>query len=216
MPRLLIFEGETLHQRRARCADAAGSRRACVDAGLQPGERVVRLHGELPRGRHRLQRASGGPAASTTPVLFLLSDDELRHVLADSEAAYVVTTPDFLPKVQAAGAGTATLRGVDPRRRRGAGHVVLSPSSSPAAEGSLVDATRPTGRAALHRRHDRALEGRDAQPQRDVRRRVGSGHAVATTRSMTVALLPLPLSHAYGLLVSTLACMRPTRQRLPS
>jgi long-chain acyl-CoA synthetase len=44
-------------------------------------------------------------------VLFLLSEDELRHVLTDSAAAFVVTTPEILPKVTAA-AGTDSLRGI--------------------------------------------------------------------------------------------------------
>ena len=100
----------------------------------------------------------------TTPVLFLLSDDELRHVLSDSEAAYIVTTPEFLPKVQSAAAGVPTLRGIV--LAGGAAEGTLSFAELEAApEGDLVDSRsdRPR-RAALHRRHDRAVEGRDAQP----------------------------------------------------
>ncbi len=50
--------------------------------------------------------------AVTTPVLFLLSEDELRHVLADSGAVLAVTTPEFLPKVLASAAGVASIRAV--------------------------------------------------------------------------------------------------------
>src|SRR4051794_36220478 len=81
------------------------------DAGLQPGERVVVCMANCPEvglTYSAVWRAGG----ATTPVLFLLSEDELRHVLVDSEASYVVTTPDFLPKVQAAAAGTSTLRSI--------------------------------------------------------------------------------------------------------
>ena len=50
--------------------------------------------------------------AVATPVLFLLSEDELRHVLSDSGAVLAITTPEFLPKVAAAAAGLAGLRGI--------------------------------------------------------------------------------------------------------
>lgn len=40
--------------------------------------------------------------AVPTPVLFLLTEEELRHVVQDSGAVACVTTPEFLPKVQAA------------------------------------------------------------------------------------------------------------------
>src|SRR3954469_19494788 len=81
------------------------------DAGLRPGERVVVCMANCPEvglTYSGVWRAG----AVTTPVLFLLSEDELRHVLTDSEAAYVVTTPDFLPKVAASAAGVRTLRGI--------------------------------------------------------------------------------------------------------
>src|SRR5207302_1193741 len=80
-------------------------------AGLMPGERVVVCMANCPEvglTYSAVWRAGG----ATTPVLFLLSEEELRHVLRDSAASYVVTTPDFLPKVLAAAAGIATLRAV--------------------------------------------------------------------------------------------------------
>src|ERR1700729_1271490 len=80
-------------------------------AGLRPGERVVVCMANCPEvgiTYHAVWRAG----AVATPVLFLLSEDELRHVLADSGAVYVVTTPEFLPKVTAAAAGQDGVRGI--------------------------------------------------------------------------------------------------------
>src|SRR3954468_27289 len=85
--------------------------RGLRDAGLRPGERVVLCMANCPEvglTYSAVWRAGG----ATTPVLFLLSEDELRHVLIDSEASYVVTTPDFLPKVQAAATGASALRSI--------------------------------------------------------------------------------------------------------
>src|SRR6202044_3991415 len=47
-------------------------------------------------------RAAWRAGAVVTPLIFLVSEDELRHAVADSGAVGVVTTPEFLPKVQAA------------------------------------------------------------------------------------------------------------------
>jgi long-chain acyl-CoA synthetase len=54
-------------------------------------------------------------------VLFLLTEDELRHVVHDSGAVALVTTPEFLPKVQAVAVGPA---GRGRRRRRRHARVV--------------------------------------------------------------------------------------------
>lgn len=181
-----------------------------VEAGLRPGERVVLCMAnclEVGIGYNAIWRAGG----VTTPVLFLLSDDELRHVLSDSEAAYVVTTPDFLPKVQAAGAGVATLRGV-----------ILAGGETPdtlsyaelesAAEGSLVDRD-PADMAALL--YTGGTTGRSKGVMLSHNAMSAAAWA-AVSRShdpeINVALTPLPLSHAYGLLVSTLGLHAPEGQ----
>src|SRR5260370_13224209 len=80
-------------------------------AGVRPGDRVVVCMANCPEvgvTYHAVWRAG----AVATPVLFLLSEDELRHVLTDSGAALVVTTPEFLPKVAAAAAGLPGVRAI--------------------------------------------------------------------------------------------------------
>ena len=81
------------------------------EAGLRPGERVVICMANCPEvsvSYHAVWRAG----AVATPVLFLLSEDELRHVLSDSGAVLAITTPEFLPKVTAAAAGVDGLRAI--------------------------------------------------------------------------------------------------------
>ena len=43
--------------------------------------------------------------AVVTPATFLLAAEDLRHVIADSEASAVITTPEFVDKVREAVAG---------------------------------------------------------------------------------------------------------------
>jgi long-chain acyl-CoA synthetase len=181
-----------------------------MEAGLRPGERVVICMAnclEVGIGYSAIWRAGG----VTTPVLFLLSDDELRHVLSDSEAAYVITTPDFLAKVQAAGAGVPTLRGV-----------ILAGGEAPdtlsyaelesAAEGSLVDRD-PTEMAALLYTGGTTGRSKGVMLSHNA---MSAASWAAVSRShdpeLEVALTPLPLSHAYGLLVSTLGLHAPEGQ----
>ena len=109
---VLHYEGShwTGTQLAERIRRVSGGLRA---AGLRPGERVVVCMANCPEvgiTYHAVWRAG----AVATPVLFLLSENELRHVLADSGAVYVVTTPEFLPKVTAAAAGA----GRRPRHHR--------------------------------------------------------------------------------------------------
>src|SRR6266536_933966 len=69
--------------------------------GVRPGDRVVVLMANCPEvlvSYGALWRAG----AVVTPLIFLISEDELRHALADSDAVAVVTTPEFAGKVAAA------------------------------------------------------------------------------------------------------------------
>src|SRR5271165_4883585 len=61
--------------------------------------------------------------AVVTPLIFLVSEDELRHALVDSGAVGIVTTVEFLPKVAAAvkGDGPGGTGGGSPPGAEGAG-----------------------------------------------------------------------------------------------
>ncbi len=206
---LTYFEGEKhtsgeLAQRTRRLAQGL------IEAGLQPGERVVLCMAnclEVGIGYSAIWRAGG----VTTPVLFLLSDDELRHVLSDSEAAYVVTTPEFLPKVQAAGNGVSTLRGVILAGGQAPGTLSYAELES-APEGSLVDRD-PADMAALLYTGGTTGRSKGVMLSHNA---MSAASWAAVSRShdpeLEVALTPLPLSHAYGLLVSTLGLHAPEGQ----
>ena len=76
-------------------ARAQRAARGIVDLKVQPGDRVVVMMANCPEvgiAYGALWRAGAVP----TPVLFLLSESELEHVVQDSGAVAVITTPEFL------------------------------------------------------------------------------------------------------------------------
>src|ERR1700749_3762172 len=72
--------------------------------GVRPGDRLVVLMANCPEVLITYS-AAWRAGAVVTPLIFLVSEDELRHALVDSGAVGVVTTAEFLPKVTAAVAG---------------------------------------------------------------------------------------------------------------
>jgi len=182
------------------------------EAGLGPGERVVTCMANCPEVSITYS-AIWRTGAVATPVLFLLSEDELRYVLTDSGAALVVTTPEFLPKVLAAAADLTTVRGIV---------VVGGPTAEQcpaAAEGPpllpfaeletappawLVDSD-PSGLAALL--YTGGTTGRSKGVMISHNALSAAAWAATATsydEDLSVALLPLPLSHVYGLMVSVM------------
>ena len=182
--------------------------RGLRDAGLRPGERVVVCMANCPEvgiTYNAVWRAGG----ATTPVLFLLSDDELRHVLTDSGAAYVVTTPEFLPKVAVAGKSVETLRGVvlvGDHDGSDVGVPLLDFAElERAEEGELVERD-PAELAALL--YTGGTTGRSKGVMLSHNALSSAAWALVAAgketerEPSTRSLLPLPLSHVYGLMLS--------------
>ena len=157
-----------------------------ADLGVRPGDRLLVLMANCPEVLVTYT-AAWRAGAVVTPLLFLVSEEELRHALNDSGAVGIVTTVEFLPKVTAAvkGDGPGGTGGGSPPCAEGVGgaprvRFVLVPGNqaSSAAPGvpvldfDQVASAEPEvdrrpvwhrpGRPALHRRHDRPVEGRSA------------------------------------------------------
>ncbi len=192
----LLFEGrwQSSYELAARARRAAAG---LVALGVRPGDRVVLFAANCPEvgvTYSALWRAG----AVATPVLFLLTEDELRHVLADSGAVAIVTTPEFLPKIMTVADGRPV--------------VVVGGEAGPGVttfeqlehgdELSLVD-RRPEDLAALL--YTGGTTGRSkgvALTHAGLDTAGWAAHAVASRDTPTVGLLPLPLAHVYGLMVS--------------
>jgi long-chain acyl-CoA synthetase len=201
----LVFEGRTyrsgeLFERSCRASSGL------VKLGVAAGERVVVLMANCPEvgiAYSAIWRAG----AVVTPVVFLVSPPELQHILADSGAVAVVTTPELLATVAAAAAGAPQLRhvivvggtpGSLPAHVRGVDFAELesAPAAGIVAVGdddlaALMYTGGTTGRAKGVMLSHRNLYSCSC-----------SSHEASQAEGLTRALTPLPLSHAYGMIVT--------------
>ena len=217
----LIYEGREWAgpQLAERTRRVAGGLR---DAGLRPGQRVVVFMANCPEvgiTYHAVWRLG----AATTPVLFLLSEDELRHVLTDSGAAFIVTTPEFLPKVATAAAASPAVRAIvlvgeppgEPPGGAAGGEVagappVVSFADLEASPEAGVTDSDPGDMAALMYTGGTTGRAKGVMISHDAMSAAAwAATSVSYDPAVRSVLLPLPLSHAYGLLVSVMSLHAP-------
>ncbi|MGH8862365.1 MAG: class I adenylate-forming enzyme family protein [Jatrophihabitantaceae bacterium] len=204
----LLFEGVELTSTQI---GALGRRFATglTSIGVRPGDRVAVCMANCVEVLASYN-ATWRIGAAVTPLLFLLSEDELRHALSDSGAAAVVTTPEFLPKVLAACAGLDTRCIVSGEPTDAA---LSFAELSAGAEASLV-AVDPGEMAALLYTGGTTGRSKGVVLSHDAMSYAAwAGVKSGEDDGFGVALLPLPLAHAFGLTVSTLAlhAVRPGR-----
>ena len=205
----LVFEGQTFRSGalslRARCA--AGG---LADLGVGPGDRVVVLMANCPEvfiAYNAIWRAG----AVVTPVVFLVTATELEHILVDSGAVAVITTNELLAVVLAAAANAPALRDVV------VAGALDAPDGAPAG-------VRLIGFRALEEAAERALVHRADGELATVMYTggtTGRAKGVALTHhnlwacaasayqsthvpGLNRTLMPLPLSHAYGMIITVI------------
>jgi long-chain acyl-CoA synthetase len=193
----LFFEGRwhtsgEIHDRA--CRAAAGLRAH----GVRPGDRVVVLTMNVPEVVIAY-RAIWRAGAVVTPVIFLQSVPELRHILTDSGATAAIVSPELAALFGAAAAGlTITTFVISDDVPAGTLRYAVLEAGGPAPiepradddPAALLYTGGTTGRAKGVMLSHRGLweSGRGID-------------LVNRTTPATRSLLPLPLSHAYGLIV---------------
>ena len=189
----LHFEGRW-HGSGELAGRARRAARGFVDLGVAPGDRVVVVMANCPEvgiAYAALWRAGAVP----TPVLFLLTEDELRAVVADAGARAVVTTPEFLAKVRAAAPELPVVV-------VGEGGTVAFAELEAADELPLVDRCDDDLAALLYTGGTTGRSKGVALTHAGLDAAGAAGHAAGHRSGRTRGLQPLPLAHVYGLMVS--------------
>jgi long-chain acyl-CoA synthetase len=195
----LYFEGRW-HSSAALAGRAQRLAAGLVELGVRPGDRVVVLMSNCPDVGVAYAGAWRAGAV-LTPAIFLLSAAELRHLLADSEARAVITTPDLGGTLREARRGVETLEWVLTTGEVGDGELAISEVER-AQPGSVVprDDADP---AALMYTGGTTGRAKGVVLSHEMLWRAGeAGHDASYIRGVNRSLVTLPLSHAYGLLVT--------------
>ena len=178
-----------------------------ADLGVRPGDRLLVLMANCPEVLITYTAALRAGAV-VTPLIFLVSEDELRHALADSGAVGIVTTVEFLPKVTAALNGAPGVRFVlVPGAMAGGqdaapGVPVLDFDQVASAEpGSIADRSGTDLAALLYTGGTTGRSKGVPLTHAGLYWCGSAAHEMSVRANVVSSVLPLPLAHAYGLLV---------------
>ena len=182
--------------------------------GVRPGDRLLVLMANCPEVLITYT-AAWRAGAAVTPLIFLVSEDELRHALNDSGAVGIVTTMEFLPKVSAAvkgWRGRAAVGGAPGVRfvlvpgaqaeSAAPGVPVLDFDQVASAEpGSIADRSGTDLAALLYTGGTTGRSKGVPLTHAGLYWCGSAAHEMSVRANVVSSVLPLPLAHAYGLLV---------------
>jgi long-chain acyl-CoA synthetase len=206
----LCYEG-TWHSSGQLADRAARLATGLADLGVRPGDRLLVLMANCPEVLITYTAALRAGAV-VTPLIFLVSEDELRHALNDSGAVGIVTTVEFLPKVTAAVKGDGEVGGAPGVRfvlvpaaqapSAAAGVPVLDFDQVASAEPGSITGRSGTDLAALLYTGGTTGRSKGVPLTHAGLYWCGSAaHEMSVRANVVSSVLPLPLAHAYGLLV---------------
>jgi long-chain acyl-CoA synthetase len=206
----LFYEG-TWHSSGQLADRAARLATGLADLGVRPGDRLLVLMANCPEVLITYS-AAWRAGAVVTPLIFLVSEDELRHALNDSGAVGIVTTVEFLPKVSAAVKGDGEVGGAPGVRfvlmpgaqatSAAPGVTVLDFDQVASAEPGPIAGRSGTDLAALLYTGGTTGRSKGVPLTHAGLYWCGSAaHEMSGRDNVVSMVLPLPLAHAYGLLV---------------
>jgi long-chain acyl-CoA synthetase len=196
----LLFEGQ-LHRSSELSDRARRLATGLSKLGVGPGERVaVMMANSVEVGivYNALWRAG----AVVTPVMFLLAVEDFRHVLRDSGACAVITTAEFADKVRQASDGLDTVMFLISREDVD-GFVPLA-SLEQAEPGPIVPRDDDDLAALLYTGGTTGRSKGVMLTHSSLYYTGEAGHESGHVPGVNRILVPLPLSHAYGLLVTVI------------
>jgi long-chain acyl-CoA synthetase len=175
-----------------------------ADLGVRPGDRLLVLMANCPEVLITYT-AAWRAGAAVTPLIFLVSENELRHALVDSGAVGIVTTVEFLPKVTAALNGAPGVRfvlvpGAPPESASGVPVLDFDQVAS-AEPGSIADRSSTDLAALLYTGGTTGRSKGVPLTHAGLYWCGSAAHEMSVRANVVSSVLPLPLAHAYGLLV---------------
>jgi long-chain acyl-CoA synthetase len=180
-----------------------------AELGVAPGERVAVCMANCPEVSIAYQ-ALWLAGAVVTPATFLLPAPDLRHVISNAEACAVITTPEFLEKVTEATDGLGHVRSVICTETTGDGVLAL-PELERADPRPIVARADDDLAALLYTGGTTGRAKGVMLSHANLYFSGGQAHDAGHVPGVNRALTTLPLSHAYGLLV-TIAAMHSDEQ----
>ncbi|SDK16070.1 class I adenylate-forming enzyme family protein [Streptomyces indicus] len=181
--------------------------------GVRPGDRVVVLMANCPEVGITYQ-AIWRAGAVVTPVMFLVSPPELAHILVDSGARVLVTTADLMASVAAAAPHAPGLRQVvvvdelPPTAPQLPPSITVTPYAQleSAAPGAVADRDGADLAALMYTGGTTGRAKGVMLSHRNLYACSAAAHTASRVAGLTDGinrtLMPLPLLHAYGLIVT--------------
>ncbi|MBW3589695.1 MAG: AMP-binding protein [Actinobacteria bacterium] len=170
-----------------------------VELGVAPGDRVIVMlpnSPTVPVVYNAIWRAG----AAMTPLMFLLPPDEVARIIADSEATTAITSPEFLGIVQTAAEGS-DLKFIITTGPEADGVISLDSLES-AEEGSIVDRDDSDLSALLYTGGTTGKSKGVMYSHQNQAYCAKALHEHSYIPGQTMGLSALPLSHAFGLMVT--------------
>jgi long-chain acyl-CoA synthetase len=203
----LLFE-ERWHSSRELFDRASRLAGGLVELGVRPGDRVIVCMGNCPEvgiAYESVWRAG----AVVTPVMFLLSASELRHVISDSEACVVITTAEFVEKVSEAAAGIDSVRAVICDGE--ADNTIALSAVEQASPLAIVDRAEDDLAALLYTGGTTGRAKGVMLSHGNLLYSGQTGYRDTYFEGLTNTMLTLPLSHNYGIAVTIGTMFSPER-----
>ncbi|HVV23490.1 MAG TPA: AMP-binding protein [Pseudonocardiaceae bacterium] len=177
-----------------------------IGQGVAPGDRVVVLMANCPEVL-MTYTALWRAGAVVTPLIFLVSEKELHAALVDSEAVAVVTTAEFLPKVNAAIDGVPSVKfvvlaGAAPDGVTTSVPLLDHAELAASEPGTIVDRADDDLAALLYTGGTTGRSKGVPLTHANLFWCGASTQEASAGENLPSTLVPLPLAHAYGLLVT--------------
>ncbi len=170
--------------------------------GIAPGDRVVVFMANRPEVGivyQGLWRAG----AVITPAIFLLPPPDLRHILEDSEAVAIVTTPEFVANARAAAEGVPSIRWIVLAEEPQEGTVSLEELEG-SAGGEIVPREDADLAAVMYTGGTTGRAKGVMLSHENLARTAAAAHEASNVPGVNRTLVPIPLSHSYGLIVTVI------------